>query len=300
MKKLVSIAAASVMMLCMIPVNGSAALGFTLNTGEWLINYTIKEGSNAVITSIEGNGTELVIPETFAGCNVTAIDDYAFFEQTNLVSVTIPNTVEAIGDYAFSGCMSLESIIIPEGVTSLGKGCFMGCVSLEEAEIQGDVTIIPEQCFSFCDALSKFRIPDGTEVIGSEAFLSCPNLRYIRLPGSINGIGTNSMGVYYGRDGEAVAYPDFSIKCRTDSGFIRSYADTKNWECITEGDTNLDGRVDAGDASDVLKEYASVSTGAAPSFAGKVRLSADMNDDNVIDASDASDILKEYARLGTL
>lgn len=62
--------------------------------------------------------------------NVKRIDEYAFANSTNLVSVKIPDSVTAIGDYAFSGCTSLKEITIPSSVTKIGVHAFDGCTAL--------------------------------------------------------------------------------------------------------------------------------------------------------------------------
>ncbi len=65
------------------------------------------------------------------------------------------------------------------------------------------------------------------------------------------------------------------------------------------GDLNSDGVIDASDATIVLVEYSSLSTGHAPSFSPELIVAADLNNDNVIDASDASIILSYYSYLST-
>lgn len=65
----------------------------------------------------------------------------------------------------------------------------------------------------------------------------------------------------------------------------------------TLGDISDDGKTDAGDASDILKEYASLSTNGESTleFSG----AADINCDGKVDAGDASDVLSYYAALST-
>ncbi len=64
-------------------------------------------------------------------------------------------------------------------------------------------------------------------------------------------------------------------------------------------DTNLDGIVDASDASDVLGAYARLSTGFTSGLNEISKKSADTNGDGIINAADASEILSYYAYLST-
>lgn len=70
-------------------------------------------------------------------------------------------------------------------------------------------------------------------------------------------------------------------------------------ENISRGDLNGDGLVNATDATIVLVEYSSVSTGALPSFSDELTAAADLNNDNSIDSSDASLILSYYSYIST-
>ena len=55
---------------------------------------------------------------------VTSIGGSAFFDCTNLISITIPDSVTSIGKDAFSECTNLASITIPNSVTSMGAYVF--------------------------------------------------------------------------------------------------------------------------------------------------------------------------------
>ena len=69
--------------------------------------------------------TDLNIPD-----GVTTIGKYAFYNCSDLTSVTIANSVIEIRNSAFDGCSSLTSITIPSSVTSIGESVFWDCSSL--------------------------------------------------------------------------------------------------------------------------------------------------------------------------
>ncbi|MBR3970083.1 MAG: hypothetical protein IKJ87_03295 [Ruminococcus sp.] len=68
---------------------------------------------------------------------------------------------------------------------------------------------------------------------------------------------------------------------------------------VMKGDVNMDGIVDASDASLVLSEYAVLSTGGETSFSSKQIAAANVNNDRAIDSSDASAILVYYSKVST-
>jgi hypothetical protein len=63
------------------------------------------------------------------------------------------------------------------------------------------------------------------------------------------------------------------------------------------GDANLDGVVDARDATAILTEYAVSSTTGKPAFGESPRIAAvsDVNGDNIIDGRDATEVCTYYA-----
>lgn len=63
---------------------------------------------------------------------------------------------------------------------------------------------------------------------------------------------------------------------------------------ILKGDVNFDGKITPVDASMVLSEYSTVSSGGEASFTDEQKQAADMNDDGLITPSDASAILALY------
>src|SRR5688572_18487691 len=92
-------------------------------------NYWTENGA-ITITGYTGPGGALAIPATINGLPVTRIGNYAFYYNTSLTSVTIPNSVTLIGDYAFGGCTNLTNVTIGNGVTYIGEAAVFACTSL--------------------------------------------------------------------------------------------------------------------------------------------------------------------------
>lgn len=65
------------------------------------------------------------------------------------------------------------------------------------------------------------------------------------------------------------------------------------------GDADGNGVIDSSDASLVLKDYASTSTGSSTILSSTQKESADVNSDGIVDSSDASTILKFYSYTST-
>ena len=134
---------------------------------------------NSKLTS----GVKLVIS------NVNKIGAYAFYNSSQLTSITIPDSVTSIGDCAFSSCTSLTSITLPDSVTSIGGSAFYYCTSLTSITIPDSVTSIGGGAFEYCIKLTSITIPSGVTRIPSEAFSSCVRLTSITIPNSVTSIG---------------------------------------------------------------------------------------------------------------
>ena len=68
---------------------------------------------------------EVILPD-----GLTSIGQYAFYECSELKSVSIPDSVTKIGHEAFYGCSSLEALAIPSGASSIDRDAFSGCPNL--------------------------------------------------------------------------------------------------------------------------------------------------------------------------
>ena len=235
--------------------------------------------------------------------NTKTIGKWAFFERSDITSVTIPSSVTAIEDSVFSGCLSLKEITIPDSVTKLGKYCFMSCRALQSVSLGKSVTEIPEECFYCCTALNDISLSDNIKSIDDRAFYCCEDISGIYIPTTVKSIGEDAVGKKYISMGSySINIPNFQIKGEKGSA-AEKYAFDQNISFLTDdsqGDVNGDGKVDSVDASAVLAEYALLSAGKNGKLTEKQSKAADWNSDGNIDSVDASAILAEYARVQTL
>ena len=156
----------------------------------------------------------------------TRIGEWAFYNCSNLTSVTIPHNVISIGNHAFFGCENLTNITvdvnnqnyksidgnlyskdgkiliqyaigktvtsfaIPDGVTSIGSSAFSSCSSLTSIEISSSVNSIGYLAFSGCKNLTSVKFEENSQLtsIGEDAFSSCSNLERLIIPKTINKI----------------------------------------------------------------------------------------------------------------
>lgn len=184
--------------------------------------YTIPEGVSCIAhgaffycEKIES----IVIPE-----GVTTISG-SFNNCSNLVSITIPDSLVYVEDNPFSGCKRLTNIeispdhprlrivdemlidkennqlicslpyfsskdySIPQGITAIRTHAFEANSILEEVNIPGTVESIGMQAFYYCRSLQSVIISSGVTSIEKNAFEYCDKLNNVTIPASVETIG---------------------------------------------------------------------------------------------------------------
>ena len=101
--------------------------------------------------------------------NVTAIDDFAFYQSPKLASALLPNSIKTIGTYAFWGCSALSGVTIANGVTSVGAYAFAS-TALTNIVLPNSVTTINDYAIYNCSALKYLTIGSSVSSIGQYAF----------------------------------------------------------------------------------------------------------------------------------
>ncbi|MBR2967335.1 MAG: leucine-rich repeat protein [Clostridia bacterium] len=182
---------------------------------EWSEEYTVfKPYENGMIfKSINGSTeyevinigsatrttNEVEIPATYRNKPVTSIGAAAFFNNSRVTKIVIPDSVTSIGERAFRNCVALEEMVIPNSVISIGSSAFQNCTSLKTVKISNSLVELPNNAFYGCSKLSTVEFGTSLKVIGENAFFNCRKL------GSIETVNEQN------HDDVTVTYVDITI-----------------------------------------------------------------------------------------
>lgn len=163
--------------------------------------------------------------------NITVIEYYAFGDCSDLVSISIPESVIEIGAAAFSWC-TFTSIHIPKKVSTISNNAFSGCENLEiihvdngnpffsdidgilynkdqtevlicpkgkkgKISIPNSVTTIGDRAFDQCDKLTNIILPNNLKNIKEGAFYACIGLTSMSIPSNVETIENYAFGYCY-------------------------------------------------------------------------------------------------------
>ena len=165
------------------------------------------EGSAYEIIGYNGEETEIVLPQTYNNKPVMAIANAAFYNNTSLTSVDIPNGITKIGANAFRGCSRLTSITIPSSVTNIGNNAFSGFadnynalptmnylgtlnqwVQITFSNGYSNPTYKTQQLIINGQEITEAVISNSTQ-IGNYAFINCQDLTSVTIGNSVTAIG---------------------------------------------------------------------------------------------------------------
>lgn len=145
-------------------------------------NYVVENG---VLTSYNGSLTHLIVPSYINGQTITAIGENVFY-MSDVISVSLADTIVEIKSSAFYGATSLENIYA-KSVKTIGDQAFYNCISLEKLNEQNfkELTFIGKQSFYNCVNISSIYLPK-LEFVDYQAFnmasLQTSSLSSVNLP----------------------------------------------------------------------------------------------------------------------
>ena len=151
-------------------------------------------------------------------------DHFAFGENgnDNLISLSLPETVESINQYSFAYCSNLSSISLGKNVKAIRSCAFVNC------------------------SMSNIGLPEGLETIEAAAFVGCQGLKSVKIPESVTSIGADgntgvlvtpfpncsSLKTFYGKyatpDGKALIVDDYLLSFATGGMNEAGYAVPSN------------------------------------------------------------------------
>ncbi len=143
------------------------------------------------ITAYKGSDQNVSIPNTINSISVKGIEWGAFFSNSNVTQVSLPDTATTTGAMAFEACTGLTSASIPSGTTVIAPYAYYGCSGLRSVSIPSSVQTIMLEAFGGCSGLTTVTIPEGVTAIEMEAFKGCTSLTKIELPASLTTIGAD-------------------------------------------------------------------------------------------------------------
>lgn len=143
---------------------GTPQIGDVYSVGD--LKYKVTGAKEVSVTGLAKVTDTLTIPSsvTISGkvYKVTAIQDKAFYQNEDIVSIAIGNNVIYIGKYAFYQCPNLETV-------KFGKR----------------VSVISTCAFTQCPNLENVTLPSSIRKIGAKAFYQCTSIKVLKINGSV-------------------------------------------------------------------------------------------------------------------
>ena len=146
------------------------------------LNYRYVEGKGeaTVISGDYSQITKLTIPGSIEVDGVSyivkAIDNYVFSNCYSLDTLIIENGVERIGQNAFYNCSNMKSVSLPVSLKSIGDYSFADSYNITNLVIPEGVKTIGHNAFRWCSGIKLLELPSTLDSIGDYAFYRCSNL----------------------------------------------------------------------------------------------------------------------------
>ncbi|MBR3681552.1 MAG: leucine-rich repeat protein [Clostridia bacterium] len=97
--------------------------------------------------------------------SLLSIGDYAFYQNTAITVMNLPQSVRSIGNYAFYECSSLAYLYLPASLESIGAFAFAA------------------SSYTYMVPITELVIPKGVGYVGAAAFKNCQLLTSVRFEG---------------------------------------------------------------------------------------------------------------------
>lgn len=130
------------------------------------INFVINSPTEKTVSIVDAKCSgDYIVPASVTinqeKYTVSRIDDYAFYGNQSLFSVSFPESLTSIGKYAFGGCVALNSLTIPDNIEYVDNFSFYNCRAIKRIVIKGN-TQLYESAFAWCYNIDSIIIESQT------------------------------------------------------------------------------------------------------------------------------------------
>ena len=134
---------------------------------------------------------------------VRDINEWAFRDQSRVLSVSLPEGLTQVQMYLFDGCTSLQSVSLPKSLKSIEYAAFKGCSSLASLSIPAATENIAEGAFEGCTGVTSFHVDEANPNYSSEGTVlfnknknkiiyALGHIEDYKVPASVDTIGASS------------------------------------------------------------------------------------------------------------
>lgn len=177
---------------------------FIIADNNTIITGLQEEYGNSLPENVFIDG-EIEIPDTLGGYSVTEIGGHAF-ENTEIKSVCLPETIEVIGDSAFRNT-GIEKVNLSQchNLKEVKANAFENC-NLQDQDYAWFMEKIGERAFAGNEHLTRVNFWSGDVIIGKEAFDGCGDEMLFYIEWSREETG-KEVETYAAANGIKVEYP---------------------------------------------------------------------------------------------
>ncbi|WP_455504610.1 leucine-rich repeat protein [Clostridium sp.] len=143
---------------------GTPQIGDVYSVGD--LKYKVTGAKEVSVIGLAKEEVEIKIPSAVSisgkAYKVTSVQEKAFYQNEDIVSIAIGNNVTYVGKYAFYQCPNLETV-------KFGKR----------------VSVISTCAFTQCSNLENVTLPSSIRRIGAKAFYQCTSIKVLKINGSV-------------------------------------------------------------------------------------------------------------------
>lgn len=174
--------------------------------------YNLNEDDTYSVAKCDVSQTDVDIPETYKGKSVVKIENGAFDDCKNVLSLVIPDSVTEVEPNALIGLRNLQKLTAPAVALSsvskiqkidtlivtsgeaIAENAVSGWDYLKSVTLPDTLKTIGDLGFAHCELLEQISLPEGLTSIGAKAFYNCASIEQFNLPDSVESIGNYAFG----------------------------------------------------------------------------------------------------------